>query len=75
MAEITTRTLTLKFLGDDGKTKSINLTDYRENLRDEEILTAMNEIVANNVLQRSGINLVSASSAVKTVTTKEEVTF
>lgn len=71
----TTRTLTLKFSGEDGKSKTVNVTDYKESLTDTEIRTAMDAVIDAGVLTRSGIRFAQASGATKTVTTKEEISF
>jgi hypothetical protein len=68
------KTLVMTFLNSSGSKASISLPGVRDNVTQEEISTAMDVIIAKNIFQSSGGDLITRQAAQiteKNVTTLE----
>lgn len=57
------RVLELKFTLSDEKTMTLTIPNPKEDLTDEQVVTAMETILVSNVFERDGANIVSIHSA------------
>ena len=57
------KTLLMTFLNEEGAKASVTLSGIRDDLTQEEVSAAMDVIIAKNVFQSSGGNLVAKYSA------------
>ena len=69
----TTRVLGMKFNCSDSKERTLTLADYKESATDAEIKAAMTQILEAAVFTRGGAVFTGIASAVRTVTTKTDV--
>lgn len=69
----TTRVLGMKFNCSDSKERTLNLADYKESATDAEIKAAMTQILEAAVFIRGVAVFTGIASAVRTVTTKTDV--
>ena len=64
------KTLRMTFLNEAGNKHSLNFRDPKDGLTGAEVATAMDAIIAKNVIESTGGDLVSKDSAVLIDTTE-----
>jgi len=67
------KTLRMTFVNEAGNRYSINLRDPKDTLTGAEVATAMNAIIAKNIFQTTGGDLVSKDSAAIIDTSETEL--
>ncbi len=68
------KVLRMTFVNEAGNNYSLNLRDPKDGITGEEVATAMDTIIAKNIFQTTGGDLVSKNSAVIIDTTETELT-
>ncbi len=63
------KVLVMTFKNEDGKKVNLRLSNIREDITDEEIATAMDAILAANIIVTSGGDIVAKEAAEIVVTT------
>ena len=68
------KTLRMTFVNEAGNRYSLNFRDPKDTLTGAEVATAMDTIIAKNIFQTTGGDLVSKDSAAIIDTTETELT-
>ncbi len=69
----TTKTLTMNFKTAAGDKAAVNVADYRDDLTDDQVKTAMTTLVAKEVFAPNASLLATAESAQRVVKTVTDV--